>query len=98
VTTSGSYRNYVERGGKRYGHVIDPSSGKPVDNGVIAVTVVAPTAMDADGLDNALFVMGWQGSLLWLNGKKDVEAYFIYADAEGNIRDTATQGFYAMLK
>jgi FAD:protein FMN transferase len=98
ITTSAGYRNERQKKGRSYGHVMDPHAGKPVDNGILSVTVVAPTAMEADGLDNTLFVMGWQEGLRFLQGRRQAEALFIYRDASGNIRDTASAGWQALLR
>jgi thiamine biosynthesis lipoprotein len=98
ITTSAGYRNERQKKGRSYGHVMDPHSGKPVDNGILSVTVVAPTAMEADGLDNTLFVMGWQEGLRFLQGRRQAEALFIYRDASGYIRDTASAGWQALLR
>jgi thiamine biosynthesis lipoprotein len=57
VATSGNYENFVVIGEKRYGHIIDPRSGTTVDS-VLGVTVISRTAMAADALSTALFVMG----------------------------------------
>jgi FAD:protein FMN transferase len=98
VTTSGNYRNYVSYGKQNYGHVIDPHSGAPVKNGIISVTVVADNAITADAWDNGFFVMGWKASLKMLEKRNNMQAYFIFADDKGNIKDTATVGFYKLLK
>jgi thiamine biosynthesis lipoprotein len=58
VATSGDYRNYYERDGRRYSHTIDPVTGAPVDHGLASVTVVAETAAVADALATAINVMG----------------------------------------
>jgi thiamine biosynthesis lipoprotein len=57
VSTSGNYENFVEIEGKRYGHIIDPRTGRPVD-AELSVTVVAPTALESDALSTGLFVLG----------------------------------------
>lgn len=57
IVTSGDYENYFESGGKRFHHIIDPSTGYS-SVGCIAVTVVAEDAMYADGLATGLMVMG----------------------------------------
>jgi thiamine biosynthesis lipoprotein len=57
VATSGTYEQFVDHDGKRYGHIIDPRSGTPAE-GLISVTVLAPDAMTADGWSTALFVLG----------------------------------------
>ncbi len=57
VATSGNYERFVEIGGKRFAHIIDPRTGMPVQ-GMAQVTVIADTAVDADALSTVLFVMG----------------------------------------
>jgi thiamine biosynthesis lipoprotein len=58
VSTSGDYRDYFESGGTRYSHTLDPESGRPVTHGLASVTVLRPTATEADGLATALDVLG----------------------------------------
>ena len=58
ISTSGSYRNYYELDGKRISHVIDPQSGRPITHTLVSVTVIAPTALEADGWDTGLMVLG----------------------------------------
>ncbi|XXD08850.1 FAD:protein FMN transferase ApbE [Klebsiella sp. R445] len=60
ISTSGSYRNYYELDGKRISHVIDPQTGRPIDHKLVSVTVIAPTALEADGWDTGLMVLGPQ--------------------------------------
>ncbi len=57
ISTSGSYEQFVDVDGKRYGHIIDPRTGWPA-SGVVSVTVVAATAMTCDAWDTGLFVLG----------------------------------------
>jgi thiamine biosynthesis lipoprotein len=98
VTTSGNYRKYYHSSGKTYSHVIDPVKGRPVDNGIIAVTVMANHAMLADAWDNALYVMGVKKAMQYLQTRNDLQAYIIYRDSRGNVRDTATSGFRKLLQ
>jgi len=58
IATSGDYRNYFERDGRRYSHVIDPHTGRPVEHGVVSAVVLAPSAMEADAFATALMVLG----------------------------------------
>ena len=57
IATSGDYERYVVIGGKRYTHIVDPSTGFPVDRSVSA-TVVAPRGVDSDALSTSLFIRG----------------------------------------
>ncbi|MBE3656210.1 FAD:protein FMN transferase ApbE [Vibrio navarrensis] len=58
IATSGDYRNYFERDGIRYSHIIDPTTGKPIANKVVSVTVLDKSSMTADGLATGLMVLG----------------------------------------
>lgn len=58
ISTSGSYRNYYELDGKRISHVIDPQTGRPIEHKLVSVTVIAPTALEADAWDTGLMVLG----------------------------------------
>lgn len=57
VATSGNYENFVVIEGKRYGHIVDPRTGRTVDH-VLSVTVIAPSATESDALSTGLFVLG----------------------------------------
>jgi len=58
VITSGSYRHYLEADGRRFGHIIDPRSGWPVEHSLVSVTVVGPDAATAAGWATALLCLG----------------------------------------
>jgi thiamine biosynthesis lipoprotein len=58
ISTSGSYRQFFEIGGRRYSHIIDPRTGWPVADRLVSVTVVAATCAEADAMDTALMVLG----------------------------------------
>lgn len=57
LATSGSNVQYFRHQGRRYGHIVDPRTGRPSE-GLLSVTVVAPTAAEADALSTAFYVMG----------------------------------------
>ena len=58
LATSGDYRNYFEEEGRRYSHIIDPETGKPIQHNLISVSVYADDTMSADAYATALLVMG----------------------------------------
>lgn len=96
VTTSGNYRKYIMQQGKRISHLVDPRTGYSFQNELIAVTVIADRAIEADGLDNALMGMGVKKALAFMAKRKE-QAFFIYRDEKGNIKDTATAGFHKLV-
>ncbi|MFZ5697906.1 MAG: FAD:protein FMN transferase [Pseudomonadota bacterium] len=65
IATSGDYRDYFELAGKRYAHTLDPVTGQPADNGLASVTVLAPSALAADGYATALMVLGPDQGMAW---------------------------------
>ncbi|EDM35772.1 Thiamine biosynthesis lipoprotein ApbE [Pedobacter sp. BAL39] len=97
ITTSGNYRKYLQKGGKRISHLINPKTGYPLDNQLISVTVYAEDAITADGYDNAIMAMELEEALAFVSAKKKMEAYIIYRRRDGSVADTLTTGFRKML-
>jgi thiamine biosynthesis lipoprotein len=58
IATSGDYRNFFERDGTRYSHIIDPRSGKPVAHALGSASVLASSCAEADALATAMMVLG----------------------------------------
>ena len=77
VASSGGYRNFVEANGERYAHGIDPHSGRPTVHDTVMVTVVADTAMWADAMATAFYVMGSEKGLQLAAREKVAAAFFI---------------------
>ncbi len=96
ITTSGNYRKYFKEGDKVFSHSIDPKTGYPVQNQLIAVTVKAKDAITADGYDNVLIGMGLTNALKFLKHHTFLQAYFIYHKKNGIVTDTATAGFFKL--
>lgn len=76
IATSGDYRNYFERGGRRYSHTIDPRTGFPITHQLASVTVIAEDTASADALATGLMVMGHAESLA-LAEKNDLAIYLL---------------------
>ncbi len=81
VVTSGDYERFFERDGTRYHHILDPRTGYPA-RGVRSVTIVSPSATEADALATAVFVMGAEKGLELINARESVEGFIIDADGK----------------
>lgn len=79
VVTSGDYERFFERDGQRYHHLFDPHSGTPAQS-CQSVTVIAPSAILADALATALFVLGPEAGLAMLRDYPGCEALIVAAD------------------
>ncbi len=75
MATSGDYRNYVEFGGSRYSHTIDPRWARPVSHNLAAVSVVSESAGYADAMATALLVLGPEEGM-HMATQQSVAAYF----------------------
>lgn len=95
ITTSGNYRNYLAA--KRMSYLINPKTGFLLNGEIISVTVYAKDAITADGYDNALMAMKVNEALAFVNQHKELQAYFIYKQPNGQLADTASVGFKKML-
>lgn len=91
VATSGLGPRDIEIEGETFAHVISPADGWPV-SGVLAASVHAPEAADADAMATALLVMGLKQGLAYIEGKPDVEAEIVTADG----RHHATSGWASL--
>ncbi|MDC3333047.1 FAD:protein FMN transferase [bacterium] len=90
VATSGDYRNYFEKEGKRYSHTIDPRTGYPISHNLASVTVLHESASYADAFATAISVMGVDeglalanqlGLAVYMLSKSDSGFQAIYSDA-----------------
>ncbi|WAT02467.1 FAD:protein FMN transferase ApbE [Rouxiella chamberiensis] len=96
ISTSGSYRNYYELDGKRLSHIIDPATGRPITHKLVSATVIAPTALEADGWDTGLMVLGTDKALA-LAEKEHLAVYLITKEPNG-FKITMTPQFKAYLR
>jgi thiamine biosynthesis lipoprotein len=96
ITTSGSYRKFVESKGLKQTHLIDSKTGYAIKSKNISVTVYAKSAMLADAYDNVLMGMDIEEAFHFLKKHPSLEAFFIYQD-KGVLKDTASKGFYKLI-
>jgi FAD:protein FMN transferase len=83
MATSGNYRNFYYKNGKKYAHTIDPKTGYPVQHNILSSTVIAKTCAKADAYATAFMVLGLDKAKEVLKRQKDIKAYFIYTDDNG---------------
>jgi thiamine biosynthesis lipoprotein len=93
LATSGDYRQFFVRDGVTYSHVLDPRTGRPVANGVVSVSVLAPDCTLADGLATAVMVMGKDAGLAAVERLPGVAAFVILEARDGRLEDHASSGF-----
>jgi len=80
LATSGNYRNYYIRDGKKYAHTINPQTGYPSEQTILSATVIAPDCMTADAFATAFMVAGVEKAIDISRKFPDLECYFIYSD------------------
>ena len=94
VVTSGNYeRSFTADDGTVYGHIIDPESGIPVNNGLLSVTIVAKEGRMCDALSTALFVMGSDGAQEYWRANGNFDMILITDDGELFITDGISDSF-----
>lgn len=91
MATSGNYRNFYYKDGKKYAHTIDPRTGCPVEHNLLSATVIAADCMSADAYATAFMVMGLEEAEKFAAAHPEIDAYFIYTE-EGRIKTYYTKG------
>ena len=92
MATSGNYRNFYYKDGKKYAHTIDPRTGYPVQHNILSSTVIADNCAKADAYATAFMVLGLDSAKIICNAHPELDAYFIYEDKEGKLRTYSTEG------
>jgi thiamine biosynthesis lipoprotein len=83
MATSGNYRNYYYKDGKRYAHTIDPKTGYPVQHSLLSATVLAKDCAIADAYATAFMVLGLERGKKVLERHPELMVYFIYNNDKG---------------
>ena len=86
MATSGNYRNFYYKGGKKYAHTIDPQTGYPVQHSLLSATVLTKSCATADAYATAFMVMGIEKAKAILSKHPELMAYFIYSDNSGELK------------
>lgn len=92
VATSGGYRNFFERDGKTYTHIIDPRTGKPVEHTLVSASVFHPECAVADAYATAMIVLGPEEGLR-LAERLDLAVLFIFRNPRGDFEEKRTPAF-----
>ena len=92
IVTSGNYRKFYVRDGKKYAHSIDPRSGYPVTHSLLSATIVAVDAMTADAYATWCMVVGLDEAKAFLESSADFEGCLIY-DEDGLMKTWCSPGF-----
>lgn len=84
MATSGNYRNFYYKNGKKYAHTIDPKTGYPVQHNILSATVFADDCATADAYATSFMVLGLDGAKKILEKHPKLCAYLIYSDQKGS--------------
>lgn len=82
VVSSGIYERFFEENGTFYHHILNPSTGYPYDNDLIAVTIISDRSVDGDALSTTCFALGYEKGMDYLEALPDVQGIFITDDYE----------------
>lgn len=85
MATSGNYRNFYYKDGKKYAHTIDPKTGYPVQHNILSATVITDNCATADAYATAFMVLGLDGSKEILNRHPELKAYLICCLEDGSL-------------
>jgi thiamine biosynthesis lipoprotein len=80
VVTSGIYERSFEQDGVLYHHILDPKTGRPCDNGLLAVSIISQKSVDGDALSTACFALGLDKGLELIESLDGIEAVFVTDD------------------
>ncbi len=98
MATSGNYRNYYEKDGVRYNHIINPKTGLSEQGDLLSVTVFAPDAMTADAYATAFVVMGMAKMKELLPRLPELNVYAVYSENSGEIGTYMTDGISTLVR
>lgn len=98
MATSGNYRNFYEKDGRKYAHTIDPRTGYPVQHSILSSTVLTQDCATADAYATAFMVLGLEGAKKVLIQHKELMAFFIYSDKSGNTHEWYSESMKELLE
>lgn len=92
IVTSGNYRKFHIKDGKKYAHTIDPRTGYPVMHNLLSATIVADDALTADAYATYCMAIGLEASISFLSSRQGIEGCLIY-DEDGSFMTWCSDGF-----
>lgn len=98
LASSGNYRRFFVKDGKRYSHTIDPETGFPVTHALLSTSVMANDCMTADAYATAFMVMGVEKAKEFLESHSELEAHFIYTNADGHYETWTSPGLKELIQ
>lgn len=97
IATSGNYRNFYVKEGKKYAHTIDPRTGYPAEQNILSATIVANDCMTADAYATAFMAMGLEKARQVAQSVPEIEYLVIYTDEQGEYEIECSQGMIQYL-
>ncbi|MDH8702057.1 thiamine biosynthesis lipoprotein [Dysgonomonadaceae bacterium PH5-43] len=86
LATSGNYRNYYIKDGKKYAHTISPKTGYPSESNLLSASVIYPDCMTADAFATAFMALGIDKAEELAKQIPELSYLFIYEDANGDLK------------
>ncbi|KXX70220.1 FAD:protein FMN transferase [Flammeovirga sp. SJP92] len=97
LATSGNYRNFYVKDGKKFAHTLDPRSGYPVQHSLLSASVFSSSCMRSDAYATAFMVMGVEKAIKVIESHADLEAILIYDD-NGTMKNYISEGAEKFIK
>ena len=98
MATSGNYRNFYYKDGKKYAHTIDPRTGYPIQHNILSSTVVAKDCATADAYATSFMVLGLDSAMQVCASHPEIEAYFIVSREDGTTGVSFTPGMQKYMR
>jgi thiamine biosynthesis lipoprotein len=93
LATSGNYRNFYIKDGKKYAHTINPLTGYPLEGNFLSASVIYPDCMTADAFATAFMVLGVDSACSIAGRIPEIDYLFVYTDKEGNLCEKKSANF-----
>jgi thiamine biosynthesis lipoprotein len=100
IATSGNYRKFYEKDGRKFAHTLNPKTGYPVEHSLLSVTVIADNCAQADAYATAFMVIGTQASIDFVKAHPELnlKIYLLEAGADGEVKRVSSPNFQSYLK